>query len=126
MSFYLLKHTHTHTHYLSFTLLLLSLQAEGLPHRILNIYDYDSNVPTSHKHDVSLCYQKHQMRHFTFDLPHDSLNKSRFMRENLKYAVLGSLKEAGQVSPLRINRLEVYTVCVCVSVCVKYTYKKSK
>ncbi|KAK3855189.1 hypothetical protein Pcinc_038392 [Petrolisthes cinctipes] len=47
------------------------------------------------------------MRHFTFDLPHDALNKSLYLRENLKYALLGSLKEAGMVSPLRINRLEV-------------------
>ncbi|XP_042855314.1 uncharacterized protein LOC122242155 [Penaeus japonicus] len=80
---------------------------EGLPHVIYNIYGYDSKVPHTHKHDVSLCFSPDQMRHFKFDLPANSLNKTFYLRENVKYATMQTLAQAGKVSPIRINRLEI-------------------
>ena len=71
------------------------------------MYNFEAIIPLTHNHDVSLCFNHQQMRHFTFDLPPNALEKSLFLRENLKYAVVGALSEAGNVSPLRINRLEV-------------------
>ncbi|XP_037773748.1 uncharacterized protein LOC119569816 [Penaeus monodon] len=79
---------------------------EGFPHVIYNIYDYNSEVPHTHKHDVSLCFSPSQMRHFKFDLPANSLNKTYYLRENVKYATMQTLAEAAKVSPIRINRLE--------------------
>ncbi|XP_063615154.1 uncharacterized protein LOC134788208 [Penaeus indicus] len=80
---------------------------EGLPHVIYNIYDYNSEVPHTHKHDVSLCFSPSQMRHFKFDLPANSLNKTFYLRENVKYATMQTLAEAAKVTPIRINRLEI-------------------
>ncbi|XP_076028820.1 uncharacterized protein LOC143017810 [Oratosquilla oratoria] len=72
-----------------------------------NIYDYEYLVPHVHKHDISLCYDRHQMRHYTFDLPANALNASYGLRDSLAYFTVGTLAEAGNVSPLRINRLEL-------------------
>lgn len=81
--------------------------AEALPHVVYHLYSFESNIPLTHNHDVSICFNTDQMRHFTFELPHDAIEKSLFLREHLKYAIQGSLYEAGNVSPLRINRLEL-------------------
>ncbi|XP_045122263.1 uncharacterized protein LOC123510877 [Portunus trituberculatus] len=81
--------------------------AEGLPHVIYHVYNFEGIIPLTHNHDVSLCFKHNQMRHFTFDLPANALEKSLYLRENLKYAIVGALAEAGSVSPIRINRLEL-------------------
>ncbi|XP_071525893.1 uncharacterized protein [Panulirus ornatus] len=99
---------------------------EGLPHVIYNIYGYDSKVPTTHKHDISLCYGQNQMRHFVFDLPANAFNKTFNMRENLKYAVVEALSEAGKVSPLRINRIEVRKATSAVEVLFTLLEKSSE
>ncbi|KAG0724248.1 hypothetical protein GWK47_040967 [Chionoecetes opilio] len=100
--------------------------AKGLPHVIYNIYSFEGIIPLTHNHDVSLCFAAHQMRHFTFDLPHSAIESSLFLRENLKYAIQGALREAGNVSPLRINRVEVKQTKTAVKVIFTLLEKPSK
>ncbi|KAK7069906.1 hypothetical protein SK128_014324, partial [Halocaridina rubra] len=64
-------------------------------------------APHIHNHDISLCYEKKDMMDLTFNMPENSLNKTRYLREHLKYAIVCTLADAGQVSPLRVNRLEI-------------------
>lgn len=89
---------------------------EGLPHVIYNIYDYNSEIPHTHKHDVSLCFSPSQMRHFKFDLPANSLNKTFYLRENVKYAAMQTLATTAKVSPIRINRLELNETATALEV----------
>lgn len=100
--------------------------AEGLPHVIYHMYDFEAIIPLTHNHDVSLCFNHDQMRHFTFDLPANALEKSLFLRENLKYAVVGALAESGSVSPLRINRVELSKTDDAIQVLFTMLEKPSK
>ncbi|XP_063844547.1 uncharacterized protein LOC135091117 [Scylla paramamosain] len=100
--------------------------AEGLPHILYHMYNFEAIIPLTHNHDVSLCFNHDQMRHFTFDLPSNALEKSLFLRENLKYAVVGALAEAGNVSPIRINRLELKKTDTALQVLFTLLEKPSK
>ncbi|XP_042239002.1 uncharacterized protein LOC121877349 [Homarus americanus] len=91
-------------------------QLEALPHLTYNIYGFDSQVPTTYKHDISTCYASNQMRHFQFDLPANSLNKTHQRRDNLMYGVVEALGIAGKVTPLRINRLEIKQTAAALQV----------
>lgn len=101
-------------------------RAEGIPHLVYHIYSYESLIPLTHNHDISICYDPSQMRHFIFDLPPYALNNSRYLRENLKYAIQGSLQEAGNLSPLRINRLELNQTDKAVTVLFTLLEKPSR
>ncbi|KAK8720558.1 hypothetical protein OTU49_013243 [Cherax quadricarinatus] len=78
-----------------------------LPHLSYNFYGYDSQVPTTHHHDISPCYSSDHMRHFQFAMPPDTLNKTLYKRENVMYALVEALSATGKVTPLRINRMEI-------------------
>ncbi|XP_064119560.1 uncharacterized protein LOC135224481 [Macrobrachium nipponense] len=78
---------------------------EALPHKIYNIYAYEDEPPMTHTIDVSPCYASDQMLHFTLDLPADTLQKIKFLRDQLRYVTQIVLAGFGEVSPLRINRL---------------------
>ncbi|KAK8720561.1 hypothetical protein OTU49_013243, partial [Cherax quadricarinatus] len=83
------------------------LQLAELPHLSYNFYGYDSQVPTTHHHDISPCYSSDHMRHFQFAMPPDTLNKTLYKRENVMYALVEALSATGKVTPLRINRMEI-------------------
>lgn len=78
---------------------------EALPHKIYNIYAYEDEPPMTHTIDVSPCYTSDKMLHFIFDLPADTLQKIKFLRDQLRYVTQTVLAGFGEVSPLRINRL---------------------
>ncbi|KAK7071429.1 hypothetical protein SK128_019006, partial [Halocaridina rubra] len=49
-----------------------------------------------HNHDISLCYEKKDMMDLTLNMPENSLNKTRYLREHLKYAIVCTLADACQ------------------------------
>ncbi|XP_066961277.1 uncharacterized protein [Macrobrachium rosenbergii] len=72
-----------------------------------NIYNFESEVPHVHIHDIGLCYTPDYMKDLSFSMPANTLNRTKYMLENLKYGLVVALSKVGVVSPLRINRLEV-------------------
>ncbi|XP_045601175.1 uncharacterized protein [Procambarus clarkii] len=89
---------------------------DQLPHVTHNFYGFDSDVPTTHTHDIATCYSPDQMRHFQFDMPSNSLKLVSNRRENLKYALMESLSNVGKVTPLRINRIELEETAAALQV----------
>lgn len=77
----------------------------SLPHLLNNIFDYQTQPPSTQSIDISLCYPSNaRMRHFLLELPEDSLDQVKGLEDNLLHAVQMSLSEVAVISPLRINR----------------------
>ncbi|XP_068239649.1 uncharacterized protein [Palaemon carinicauda] len=83
---------------------------------VYNIYNYESEIPHVHVHDIGLCYTADQMRDLSFNMPANTIEQIENKLENLKYGLVLSLSKYGVVSPLRINQLEVKAIPGAVQV----------